>query len=132
MTKLVVDQMVRGMKLGNMVTKATPWLVEGMGEREMNVRYIGLRLNNEWQEVLPAGNNLLLKFVIDKKTAYIEYYLANKPPFLRITSTPFSSTDKWETLLGEFRRRLRKDKEDVIRHTETVGNLFARMKSYLK
>jgi hypothetical protein len=132
MTKTFVDQLIKNMKSAGIVTKATPWLVEGFGEKQMNVRYIGIQLNTDWQEVFSAENNLLLKFVIDKQQASLEYYLANKPPFVKIITHTFSSADKWETLLGELKRRLKKDKADFLSHRDDITNVFARLKPHLK
>ena len=125
MSKGFVDQLLHNMKLAGIGAKASPWGVEGMRDVQMNVRYVGIKLNDEWVDVLPEGNNLLLKFVIDRNTAFLEFYLANKPPFFKISSTRFTDNDKWELLLGEFRRRLKRDKSDFISHTDKVGNLYA-------
>lgn len=131
MTKATVDTLIQNMKRAGIVTKATPWVFEGVGDKQMSVRYVGLALDPEWQEIMSAKNNLLLKFVIDKTTARLEFYLANKPPFIKITSNQFTSTDKWELLLGDLKRRLRKDKTAVQNHTDAVGNLYALLKPHL-
>jgi hypothetical protein len=44
----------------------------------------------------------------------------------------FTELDKWETLLGGLKQKLKKDKVDTINHTEEVGNLYAILKPYLK
>ena len=132
MSKSFVDNLIHNMKLASIVTKASPWIVEGIRDTQMNVRYVGIKLNNDWLEIFPATNNLLLKFVIDKNSAILEFYLANKPPFYRITTTRFTDRDKWETLLGELRRKLKKDKAEYINHTDSAGNLYALVKPYLK
>lgn len=120
------------MKQAGIVTKATPWMMEGMGEKGMNVRYIGIKLPSDWIEIFPASNNLLLKFVIDRTSAYLEFYIANKPPFFKFSQTTFKQTDKWETLLGELKRRLKKDKTEYQNHTDSMGNLYVKIKPYLK
>ena len=145
MSKQFVDDMIHNMKLAGIVTKATPWTVEGTNDRrkeasslrdavatQMNVRYVGITVADDWLEIMPANNNLLLKFIIDRNTAYLEFYLANKPPFFKFTNRQFTDADKWETLLGEVKRKLKKDKVDVLNHKEAVGNLYARIKPYLK
>lgn len=132
MTKAVVDDMVRGMKLADIVAKATPWSFEGYGDAQKSVRYVGLSLRDEWMDVFSQADNLLLKFVIDRNSAFLDYYLANKPPFVRIYSTRFSPQDKWETLLGELRRKLKKDKEEYLHHRDSVDNLYKKIKDYLK
>lgn len=132
MSKNFVDQMIQHMKLAGMVAKATPWMVEGIREQEMNVRYVGLHLTDDWIEIFPAGNNFMLKFIVDRTSARIEFYMANKPPFFRIFTTNFTDHDKWETILGELKRRLKKDKADILNHTDSVGNLYAAVKPHLK
>ncbi len=132
MTKAFVDDLIRGMKLANMVAKATPWSFEGYGDLQKSVRYVGLELQDDWLEIFSPGDNLLLKFVIDRNSAYLDYYLANKPPFIEISSTRFTQSDKWETLLGELKRRLKRDKSEFQNHTDSIGNLFALIKPHLK
>ena len=132
MSKTFVDGMIRNMKMANIVTKATPWLVEGMGDKTMNVRYVGITLKDDWTDIFPPPNNFLIKFIIDRSSARIEYYLANKPPFFRIQSVRFTDSDKWEVLLGELKRRLKKDKVEFQNHMDKVGNLYAMIKPELK
>lgn len=132
MSKDFVDKIIHNMRLADMVAKAAPWMVEGIRDEQKNVRYVGIKLKDDWLDIFTYGNNLLLKFVIDRNSAYVEFYLANKPPFFRITKHTFSSTDKWETLLGEFKRRLKKDKLDFLNHQEKVGNLYVLLKPHLK
>lgn len=132
MSKNFVDQMIHHMKLADMVAKAAPWMVEGIHEQQMNVRYVGLKLKDDWLEIFPAGNNLMMKFIIDRNSARIEFYLANKPPFYRFSTKHFTEHDKWETLLGGLKQKLKKDKADVINHKEEVGNLYAELKPHLK
>jgi hypothetical protein len=132
MSKQFVDEMIHNMKLAGMVTKASPWMVEGIREDQMNVRYVGIKLTEDWLEVIPTNNNLLVKFVIDRSTASLEFYIANKPPFFKFIVRQFTDRDKWETLLGEVKRRLKKDKVEFMNHREAVGNLYARIKPQLK
>lgn len=132
MSKDAVDKLIHNMKLGGVTGKILPWMVEGVGEKAMNVRYVGLVLTDDWLEIFSSADNVLLKFVIDRTDAFLEWYIANKPPFFRFSSQRFSDGDKWENLLGEMKRRLKHDKEAAIRHTEDVGNLYARIKSLLR
>ena len=132
MSKAFVDELIHNMKLAGIVAKAAPWMVEGFGEKQMNVRFVGIHLKDDWLEIFSPHDNMLLKFVIDRKSSYLEFYLANKPPFLKITSTRFTEKDKWGILLGELKRRLKKDKLDVKNHTEKMGNLYTLMKPHLK
>lgn len=132
MSKDFVDRLIHNMKLADMVSKAAPWMVEGINDQQKNVRYVGIKVKDDWLDIFPEGNNFLLKFVIDRTSAYTEFYLANKPPFLRITTKRFADQEKWETLLGEFKRKMKKDKTDYLDHQEKVGNLYALIKPYLK
>lgn len=132
MSKNFVDQMIHNMKLAGIVAKAAPWMVEGIREQQMNVRYVGLQLKDDWLDIFPPGNNLLVKFIIDRNSARFEFYLANKPPFYRITTKHFTEHDKWETLLGGIKQKLKTDKSDVQNHTDQIDNLYAALKPYLK
>lgn len=132
MNKLFVDEMIANMKKAGIVTKATPWMVEGMGEREMNVRYVGFRPFDDWLALFSSYNNLLLKFIVSRSESSIDFFLANKPPFVFITKKHFTTNDKWETLLGEVKRRLSKDKEDATHHQGKVGNIYIALLPYLK
>ena len=132
MTKAFVDELIHNMKLAGFVAKASPWMIEGIRDEKMNVRFIGLKLKDDWLEVFSEKDNLMLKFIIDRNTSVIEFYLANNTPFIKITQTQFSQKDKWETLLGEFRRRLKKDKEEFIHHNDKIGNFYKLIKPHLK
>jgi hypothetical protein len=132
MSKSFVDELIRNMKLADRVSKASPWMVEGIRESQMNVRYVGIKLQDDWLEIFPTNNNLMLKFVIDKNSALVEFYLANKPPFFKIISKKFTEHDKWEIILGDVKRRLKKDKADYLNHTEIMGNLYSLIKPHLK
>ncbi len=132
MTKAYVDELIQNMKRAGIVTKTTPWMVEGFGEKQMNIRYAGIKITQEWLEIFSEKNNLLLKFIIDRNSAALEFYLANKPPFIRIDTTSFSIHDKWEILLGELRRKLKKDKIEFTNHTEKLGNFYIRIKPHVK
>ncbi|HEX8965399.1 MAG TPA: hypothetical protein VF820_03145 [Patescibacteria group bacterium] len=132
MTKAFVDSLISNMKQAGVVTKATPWMVEGFGDKQLNTRYVGFAIKNDWLEIMSAQNNLLIKFIVGRNDAYMEFYLANKPPFLKITQTRFTTMDKWEILLGELKRRLKKDKTDALSHRETVGNLYKLIEPLLK
>jgi hypothetical protein len=132
MSKSFVDNFIHNMKLAGLVAKAAPWMIEGIREQEMNVRYVGLQLKDDWLDIFPAGNNVMLKFIIDRNSARIEFYLANKPPFYRIITKHFTDHDKWETILGGLKLKLKKDKLEVMNHTESVGNLYEALKPHLK
>lgn len=132
MSKDFVDKMIHNMRLADMVSKAAPWMVEGYGETQMNVRYVGVKLKDDWLDLFPSGNNLLVKFIIDRSSARMEFYVANKPPFFRFTTRRFTDHDKWETIFGDIKRKLKKDKLDFVNHKEEVGNLYSIIKPHLK
>jgi hypothetical protein len=124
MNKAFVDSLIQNMKKADIVTKASSWMVEGMGEKQMNVRYVGIKPFADWQDIIPEKNNLLLKFIIDRQASYFELYLANQLPFIRIIKRNFSAGDKWESMLGEIKRRLSSDKKEFLEHRDRVGNLY--------
>lgn len=132
MNKMFVDELLGNMKKAGIVTKAAPWMVEGMEERQMNVRYVGIKPYGDWKAIIPSQNNLLLKFIISRTESSFDFFLANKPPFVFVAKRRFTTADKWETLLGEIKRRLGKDKEEFIHHQDKVGNLYALIHPYLK
>ncbi len=132
MTKTYVDELIRNMKQAGMVTKALPWTVEGFGEKQLNTRYVGITIKDDWIEIMEPTNNLLVKFIVGRNDAYLELYIANKPPFLKLYTTRFTTHDKWEILLGELKRKLKKDKADFLSHKDAVGNLYVLIKPHLK
>lgn len=132
MNKGFVDSLIANMKKADIVTKASPWVVEGMGEKQMNVRYVGIKPFNDWTDIIPEHNNLLIKFIIDRQASYFELFLANQPPFIRIIRRNFSAGDKWEPMLGEIKRRLHNDKNDYVQHRDRVGNLYTAILKGLK
>lgn len=132
MTKLFIDQLIQNMKKANIVTKASPWMIEGISDKQMNVRFVGIKPKDEWLNILEGENNLLIKFIIDRSIGFIEFYLANKPPFIKIISKYIRENDKWEVLLGEIRRRLNKDKAEYKSGNFSVGNKFALIEPHLK
>lgn len=132
MTKTDINTFIKHMQKAEQVSKVTPWMVEGIGDVQADVRYIGMKLDLEWQEVFSKENNILLKFVLIKKLAKVEVYLANTPPFFRITTLPFNKETKWETVFGELRRKLKKAKVEYQQHTDSVDNIFRKLSSQLK
>lgn len=131
MTKLFIDTLIQNMKKSNIVTKASEWMIEGIGDKQMNVKFVGIRPTNEWLNLLSIENNLLIKFIIDKSLGYLEFYLANKPPFIKIETRDIRDNDKWEVLLGEIRRRLNKDKDEYKSGDFSLGNKYALIKPHL-
>lgn len=142
MNKRSVDALLSHMKAGGVDIKAMPWAIEGfttttkfgekVDDKVRNVRYVGFKPYGDWTEILSANNNLMLKFIIGRSEAKVEFYIANKAPFLRFYWTPFTDSVKWEVLLGTVKTKLKHDKEAVIHHKETTGNLYALIKPQLK
>lgn len=132
MTKAYIDELIRNMKNAGLVAKATPWSYEGFGDKQKNVRYVGLNILEDWLEIFSAVDNLLLKFISDRSSGYVEYYLANKPPFVKFSAASLHEGMKWEILLGELKRKLKKDKNEYLHHTDSLDNLYARIKPHLK
>lgn len=132
MTKGFVDSLIQNMKKAEIVTKATPWMVEGVGDKQMHVRFVGIKPYDEWIDIFSEKNNLLLKFIIDRSSSYFELYLANKPPFTKVITRNFTENEKWEAMLGDSRRRLRKDKADFLAHVSSVGNIYERIQKEIK
>lgn len=132
MTKKSIDTLIKHIRQAGIVTKTSPWMIEGHGKQDLYVRHVGLRPFADWTSIMSQENNLLLKFILHKPAAHLEFYLANQPPFIRITSTVLSESDKWEKILGELKRRLKKDKEATLHHREQVGNLYQLIKEHLR
>lgn len=132
MTRAFVDELIRNMKKAGIVEKVLPWMVEGFEDKQMNVRYVGIKIKEDWLEVFSPGDNLLLKFVVGRNYGNLEYFLANNAPFVKITRSALSENGKWETMLGEFKRRLKKDKTEFINHKSKAGNLFEFIKPFLR
>lgn len=107
-------------------------MIEGVANSKSDVRYVGLKLSGDWLELFSTQDNLLLKFLLIKQTVQMEIYLANTPPFFKIFSQYLRESDKWEIVLGEFKRRLKKDKEEVIKHQAKIDNLWVKIAPLLK
>lgn len=132
MTKAFVDELISNMKHADFVSKASPWTFEGIGDKKMNTRFVGMKMKDDWLSVFSENNNILLKFIYDRNDSYIECYLANATPFIKMMTLRFSENDKWEPILGELKRRLKKDKSEFLNHTEQVNNIYTNIKPRLK
>jgi len=132
MTKTNINTFISNLKKANLVTKVTPWMIEGIDNGKSEVRFVGLKLKDDWLELFSTKDNLLLKFILVKQTVRLEIYLANIPPFYKIFGLYLRESDKWETVLGELKRILKKDKEDFINHDTKVDNLWIKIKPYLR
>lgn len=133
MNKTFINTLVTNLKKAGILTKASPWIKDEFRGEVCESRYVGVRLtDNDWTQIFSPANNLLLKFNLNKQGCVLEYYLANQPPFTKITQTNLKTTDKWEYLLGELKRRLRMDKDDYKNHRAAVGNLYAKIADVVK
>ena len=132
MTKTDVNNLIKNMTKAGIVSKASPWSMEAVGDLEYHVRYVGLRVLKDWAEIFSLSNNLLIKFAISRQTFKAELLLANKPPFVKISSLKFTTNTKWEVMLGEVKMKLKKDKADFLKHTDAIDNLYAKIKNSLK
>lgn len=133
MTKTSVNTIVTSLQKKGVVTKAVPWIIEGFGEKgKADVRYIGIQPFEDWLEIFSEKDNVLLKFILEKKRERLELYLANTTPFFRIYTIPLSSESKWETLLGPIKQRLKRDKDAHTHHKETADNLYAKIEQFLR
>ncbi len=132
MNRTVINTIIQNMKKAGIVTKASEWSIEGFGEKELAVKYVGVKLDESWAEIFSLKNNLLLIFYLDKNTARADLMLANKPPFLKVVSVPITASTKWELVFGELKRQLKKDKLDVQHHVAKIDNLYLKIQKLLK
>ncbi len=120
------------MKKAGSITKASEWMIEGRGDKKAEIKYVGVLLGNEWEEIFSRKNNLLFQFTLIDKIAYLDILLANTPPFTKLTSQKLTESDKWETILGQLRNTLKKDKQDFLHHRDAIGNLYSKITKLLK
>lgn len=120
------------MTKAGIITKASSWTMEAVGSTEYHIRYLGLRIFEGWEEIFSLSNNLLIKFSVSRTSSKAELFLANKPPFIKISSLKFTPNTKWEVMLGEIKMKLKKDKADALKHTDKIDNLYMLIKPYLK
>ena len=132
MNKTTINTLIKNMKKAGVITRASEWSNEGTPAVEVIAKYVGIKLDDSWTELFSTKNNILLKFILKKEAVFLEYYLANTPPFILISTVRVQPTDKWETLLGELKLQLKKDKKAVQQHTARIDNLFARIQSKLQ
>lgn len=126
------SSLIAKLKKSELVTKVSPWMKDVFKGEKCDVRYVGIKVNEDWQGALTDKDNLMLKFVVNSKVGIVQFLLANKPPFVFITQTNFSKDSKWEHLLGEFKRRLLKDYQDFQKHEVKMGNWYELIKGERK
>lgn len=132
MSKTYIDEFIKNMKKAGMVAKASPWSVEGFGQGQMNIRYVGLNLKDDWTDIFSLRDHVLLKFIVDRQSASIWFFIANKPPFTKFFVKHFDEGEKWEAVIGEVKRRLKRDKAEFLHHQDKIGNIFAHIAPLLK
>lgn len=127
MGKYAINAMIQNMKKAGLVTNVSPWLKESGHD----VRHVGIR-PKDWDEVMSHNNNLLCTFRVDAGTDRLELMLANSVPFIRLTSKKLPVGSKWESILGDIKRRLNKDKQAWKKGDFAVGNLYHKIHKYIK
>lgn len=128
MSKSLINVQIRNLKKAGLATKVSEWMFEGLAEKKYEVKYVGIKVDEDWREIISSKNNLLVKFLANSKEEWVEIYLANKPPFVKLSREKISAKSKWENWLGELRRNLKKDKDDLVHHRDKVGNLYGKIK----
>lgn len=133
MSKPNINSLIKKLSLSGQTTKITPWLVEGISDTtNADTRYVGLKPDASWDNILSESDNLLLKFTIVTKTDYLTIYLANKPPFIELWNKPLSPTDTWESIIGKLKQRLKKEAAELARGGASVTNLYRKIQPNLK
>ena len=132
MNRTTINTFIQNLKKAGLVTKASEWSIQGFKDRELAIKYVGIKLDASWEEIFSLKNNLLVIFYLDKNTAYLEIMLANVPSFVKIISVPVLATTKWELVFGELKRRLKKDKQDALHHVAKIDNLYVKIQKFLK
>lgn len=132
MNKSAINSFIQDMKKAGSITKVSEWMVEGRGDLKAEIKYVGVKLDQEWTDVFSPQNNLLLQFTLIKNSATLDILLANTPPFIKLVSQRLTEQDKWEPLLGKLRNQLKKDKQEYLHHRDTVGNLYAKIAKVIR
>lgn len=132
MTKTDVNNLIKNMTKAGIVSKASSWTMEAVDHLEYHIRYVGIKVADDWDEIFSTQNNLLIKFSVNKKSSKAELFLANLPPFVKITNLKLSPTIKWEVMLGEVKNRLKKDKADFLKSCYKIDNLYVKLKKDIR
>lgn len=132
MKKSEVNSAISALNKAKVTTKVTPWFFEERGGEKVEVRYVGLKLDAEWDEIFSRNNLLLLSFVFTKQFQNLDVSLANSTPFVKIMSFNLDEVSKIDVLLGDLRRRLKQDKQTFLHHQDQVGNLYKKIVDKLK
>ncbi len=120
------------MQKAKVVTKASDWFMEGLGDEAVAAKYVGLKLDGSWVDIFSLANNVMCKFVLQKTNGFVEFYLANKPPFIRLAVMKLSDSSKWEVLVGELKHQLKAEKLAEQHHVGKINSSFSKIKPHLK
>lgn len=132
MAKKVIDDFLKNLRKSDLMLKVSPWMPEGGGGHEFDVRYVGIKVPEDLKHIIPEGNNMLLRLKSERTDTWLEFYLANQPPFFKIDQTRLREGDKWETILGYFKGKLKKDFEEYKKNNTKLDNIYLKLKPKLK
>lgn len=132
MNRTTINTLIRNMKKAGIVTKVTEWQMVGMSEGEQAIKYVGIKIDTEWEKLFSKQNNLLITFILEKNSAKAVLSLANVPPFVPVFTSKLTDMVKWETLLGEWKRALNRDKEAYTKGNANVSNSYNKIRKFLR
>lgn len=132
MTKAKIDQLIKYLQAKKLLGQIGKWQMEALEDSEYHVRYVGVTLPADWQNIISTKNNFLLKFLVNRQKATLEYYLANKSPFILFWQIGIKPETDWKDILGPLKQKLNKDKKEFIANEVKIDNLFVKIKSQLK
>lgn len=132
MKKSDINTLITHLNKANLTTKVSPWFFEERQGEKVEMRYVGLKLDQEWLQIFSLNNLILLAFSYTKKFQNLDVFLANSTPFIRLISFQLDESSKVESLLGDLRRILKADKQAVLHHKDQVGNVYKKIESKLK
>ncbi len=130
--KSQINTLVTHLTKAGLTTKVSSWFFEERGDAKVEVRYVGLKLGEEWAEVFSQKNLLLLAFVYSTKRQELQVFFANATPFVLLKSLPIESEMKVEAVLGDLRRELKSDKQAFLHHKDQIGNMYKKLVNHLK
>ena len=132
MSKKHIDQIIKGLKEHDYVIHCAKWQMEAIEDQEYHVRFLGLKIPSDWKSIINPKNNILLKFITSRKQTFLEYYLANQPPFTLIVKTKIDREDTYKDVIGPFKQQLNRDKLDYQRNKHQFDNIYLKIKPSLK
>lgn len=132
MAKKIIDDFLKNLRKSELTLKVSPWMSEGGGGHEYDIRYVGIKIPKDIEHIIPAANHLLLRLKSERADTWLEFYLANQPPFFKIDQTRLKDGDKWEIILGYFKNKLKRDFEDYQKNSTRLDNIYLKLKPKLK